>query len=100
MGWGARHMLGCEVLARTVAEIAVLPQLESDERDAYDRLLGEAMHGYATLLARQDVVEASWRLVDPLLDTHMSPDIYEKGTWGPASADQLTRTVGGWSNPQ
>ncbi|MEP6764445.1 MAG: glucose-6-phosphate dehydrogenase [Gemmatimonadaceae bacterium] len=89
-----------EGMAGQVQELSVVRHHEADEMDAYERLLGDAMHGDATLFARQDAVEAAWRLVDPLLETHMAPDNYEKGTWGPASADQLTRTVGGWSNPQ
>jgi glucose-6-phosphate 1-dehydrogenase len=37
----------------------------ADEMDAYERVLGDAMAGDATLFARQDYVEA-WRIVDPL----------------------------------
>ncbi|MEP6780245.1 MAG: glucose-6-phosphate dehydrogenase [Gemmatimonadaceae bacterium] len=89
-----------EGMAGQVSELSVVRHHESDEMDAYERLLGDAMHGDATLFARQDAVEAAWGLVDPLLETNMTPDAYEKGTWGPTSADGLTRTVGGWSNPQ
>jgi glucose-6-phosphate 1-dehydrogenase len=39
----------------------------SDEMDAYERLLGDAMDGDATLFARQDAVEAAWSIVGPLL---------------------------------
>ena len=35
--------------------------------DAYERLLGDAMKGDATLFAREDYVEAAWRIVDPVL---------------------------------
>lgn len=89
-----------EGMAGQMAELAVVRRQESDEMDAYERLLGDAMHGDATLFARQDVVEAAWRLVDPLLDDPIIPEVYKKGSWGPEAADQLTRSVGGWNNPQ
>lgn len=89
-----------EGMAGEMAELSVVRRHEADEMDAYERLLGDAMQGDATLFARQDAVEAAWRLVDPLLDDPVVPDEYAKGTWGPQSADRLTRTVGGWNNPQ
>ncbi|MGV3710859.1 MAG: glucose-6-phosphate dehydrogenase [Gemmatimonas sp.] len=89
-----------EGMAGQLSELSVVRRHETDEMDAYERLLGDAMNGDATLFARQDAVEAAWKLVDPLLQEPMIPDAYEKGTWGPASADRLTRAVGGWNNPQ
>ncbi|MEO7997685.1 MAG: glucose-6-phosphate dehydrogenase [Gemmatimonadaceae bacterium] len=89
-----------EGMAGQFSELSVVKHHEADEMDAYERLLGDAMHGDATLFARQDAVEAAWRLVDPLLDDPVIPDPYEKGSWGPESADRLTRNVGGWNNPQ
>ena len=38
-----------------------------DEMDAYERVLGDAMAGDATLFAREDYVEEAWRIVDPVL---------------------------------
>jgi glucose-6-phosphate 1-dehydrogenase len=56
---------------------------------AYERLLGDAMAGDATLFARQDVVEAAWAIVDPVL-THAGPlAFYDSGSWGPPEADRL-----------
>jgi glucose-6-phosphate 1-dehydrogenase len=73
------------------------PQEGGDERmDAYERLLGDAMHGDATLFARQDVVEAAWAIVDPMLHENASPIFYQPGSWGPAEADILVSKVGGW----
>jgi glucose-6-phosphate 1-dehydrogenase len=89
-----------EGMAGQMSELSVVRHHESDEMDAYERLLGDAMHGDATLFARQDVVEAAWRIVEPLLNDPIIPEEYEPGSWGPASAEQLTRTVGGWTNPQ
>ena len=89
-----------EGMAGQLAELSVVRRHEADEMDAYERLLGDAMNGDATLFARQDAVDAAWKLVDPLLDLPVVPDVYEKGTWGPVAAERLTTAVGGWNNPQ
>jgi glucose-6-phosphate 1-dehydrogenase len=67
--------------------------------DAYERLLGDAMQGDATLFARQDVVEAAWAIVQPILDTPRRPIEYPPGEWGPSEADRLVQDVGGWNTP-
>jgi glucose-6-phosphate 1-dehydrogenase len=66
----------------------------------YERLLGDAIAGDATLFARQDVVEAAWAIVDPLLQDPGGLFDYEPGSWGPPQADQLVTDVGGWNTPQ
>ena len=81
-------------------ELSVTRQKTADEMDAYERLLGDAMEGDATLFARQDAVEAAWRIVDPLLKTPQRPIPYAPGSWGPPEAELLTREVGGWFDPQ
>lgn len=57
--------------------------------DAYERLIGDALEGDARHFARQDGVEASWRIVEPILDLAGAPDIYPLGSWGPATADAI-----------
>ncbi|HEY4184310.1 MAG TPA: glucose-6-phosphate dehydrogenase [Polyangia bacterium] len=77
------------------------PEQGKDGRmDAYERLLGDAMAGDATLFARQDVVEAAWAIVDPILYEAGPLYEYEPGTWGPAEADKLVEEVGGWNTPE
>jgi glucose-6-phosphate 1-dehydrogenase len=66
----------------------------------YERLLGDAMAGDATLFARQDVVEAAWAIVDPLQATVVPAHEYEPGSWGPREADALAADVGGWNTPR
>jgi glucose-6-phosphate 1-dehydrogenase len=66
-------------------------------RGDYERLLGDAMVGDATLFAREDVVEAAWAIVDPILETSSPVYEYEPGTWGPPQADRLPAEVGGWN---
>ena len=88
-----------EGMVGQATELAVARMKSSDEMDAYERLLGDAMDGDATLFARQDAVEAAWALVDPLLQAGEAPARYAPGSWGPAAADELTRSVGGWATP-
>ena len=57
--------------------------------DAYERLLGDAIAGDATLFARQDVVEAAWAIVDPVIHGPSPMYDYEPGSWGPPQADEL-----------
>jgi len=74
------------------------PEQGRDGRlEAYERLLGDAMAGDGTLFARQDVVEAAWGIVEPVLGGDTSPFEYEPGTWGPPHADQLVAEIGGWN---
>ena len=77
------------------------PQQGQDGRMGdYERLLGDAMAGDATLFARQDVVEAAWAIVDPVIHGPSQMFEYEPGSWGPPQADRLVADVGGWHTPQ
>jgi glucose-6-phosphate 1-dehydrogenase len=71
-----------------------------DEMGPYERLLGEAMEGDATLFARQDYVEEAWRIVDPILGNATPHFEYEPHTWGPPEANQVIADVAGWHNPK
>ena len=66
--------------------------------DAYERVLGDAMAGDATLFAREDYVEEAWRIVDPLLKRSTPVYSYEPQTWGPNEMERVT-PIGGWQNP-
>ena len=66
---------------------------------AYEVLLNAAMHGDSSHFARQDALEETWRVVQPLIDDPGSVEAYEKGTWGPSAADDLVRRYGGWRDP-
>lgn len=70
-----------------------------DEMDPYERLLGDAVKGDATFFAREDGVEAAWRVVEPILGTMTPLYEYEPNTWGPIEADRVIGE-GGWHNPQ
>jgi glucose-6-phosphate 1-dehydrogenase len=71
----------------------------ADEMDAYERVLGDAMHGDATLFAREDYVEEAWRIVDPVLKAGTPVYEYAPGTWGPKEVDASVSPPGGWQNP-
>ena len=62
----------------------------------YERLLGDAMMGDATLFARQDLVETAWSLVEPALHADIVSHEYEPGSWGPAEADRFVSGMRGW----
>jgi glucose-6-phosphate 1-dehydrogenase len=71
----------------------------ADEMDAYEKLLGDAMAGDATLFAREDYVEEAWRIVDPVLKANTRVYEYEPGAWGPPEVDEQVVPVGGWHQP-
>jgi len=90
---GARE----EIVAQPTEMVASrLPR--AGEMDAYERVLGAAMDGDATLFARQDYVEEAWRIVDPALAANTPVHPYEPNTWGPGEVVQLT-PPGGWHDP-
>ena len=80
---------------------AELTAVEKDkaQESPYERLLTDAMHGDKLLFVREDVVEAAWSVVDPVLNNVVRLDTYNPGTWGPEGADRLAADVGGWRNP-
>jgi glucose-6-phosphate 1-dehydrogenase len=70
-----------------------------DKQAPYERLLGDALHGEASLFVREDSVEAAWRVVSPVLGNVTPIYEYAPNTWGPPEADQLIARGGGWRNP-
>jgi len=65
----------------------------------YERLLGDAMRGNSEQFSRQDLVEAQWRIVGPVLGYNTPFYSYEPGTWGPEEARQLIGNDGPWMDP-
>ncbi|NEX22359.1 glucose-6-phosphate dehydrogenase [Thiorhodococcus mannitoliphagus] len=87
-----------ETMTGSVRELAGEPTPISDEKDAYERVLTDAMAGDATLFAREDYVEEAWRIVDPVLSSMTPVYDYAVGTWGPTEADGIA-PAGGWHDP-
>jgi glucose-6-phosphate 1-dehydrogenase len=96
---GANAIAPGEENRSQVAEIMATRLPRADEMDAYERVLGDAMLGDATLFAREDYVEEAWRIVDPVLKAGTAVYEYEPGTWGPKEADAGISPPGGWQNP-
>jgi glucose-6-phosphate 1-dehydrogenase len=57
--------------------------------EAYERLLHDAMEGDHTLFTREDAVERSWEIVEPILAHRGTIHLYAPGSWGPTEAGQL-----------
>src|SRR5262245_55720339 len=100
---GARAKRPGEGMAGRPVELSVVEQPEQGANRRmgdYERLLGDAIAGDATLFARQDVVEAAWAIVDPVIHGPSPMFEYEPGSWGPPQADKLVADIGGWNTPQ
>ncbi len=65
----------------------------------YEVLLHAAMIGDSTHFTRQDNVEETWRIMQPLLDHAPPVHSYAPGSWGPAEGDQMAKPFGGWHGP-
>ena len=70
-----------------------------DEMSPYERLLGDALRGDQSLFAREDTIEAQWKIVEQVLGNATPVHEYEPNTWGPAEADSMIEGPGGWEDP-
>jgi glucose-6-phosphate 1-dehydrogenase len=96
---GARAKRAGDVMAGESVELMVRNQ-RADEMGAYERLIGDALRGDANLFAREDGVEAAWRIVEPILGDDSTPIYeYEQGTWGPQEANYVLLGNARWYDP-
>jgi len=65
----------------------------------YEVLLHAAMSGDSSHFSRQDALEETWRVVQPLIEEPPPVEIYEKGSWGPKTTDDLVRGYDDWHDP-
>jgi glucose-6-phosphate 1-dehydrogenase len=65
----------------------------------YEVLLHAAMIGDATRFTRQDGVEETWRVMQPLLDSPPPVQPYAPGTWGPEDCNALLGEHARWHGP-
>jgi glucose-6-phosphate 1-dehydrogenase len=77
------------------AELLASRHPGANEKDAYERVLTDAMAGVRSLFAREDYVEEAWRIVDPLLGADLPVHLYAPGSWGPSA---MLAPPGGWLN--
>ena len=99
IGLGVRSKLAGEAMTGRDVEL-LATSCEPEGMLPYARLLGDAMKGDALLFAREDAIEAQWRIVDGILDEAMPVHVYDRGTWGPAEADRIIACSGGWHRPR
>ncbi len=95
---GARVKIPGEAMVGEAVEL-VARRCPGDEMMPYERLLGDATQGDASLFARYDSIEAAWRTVAPILGDAVPLQEYEPQSWGPAEAGQIIASDGGWHNP-
>lgn len=88
------RLLGC------MTELCVDSDCGMENLLPYEELLQDAMRGNQTWFAREDYVEESWRILDPVLKGGLVPLTYKPGTWGPPNATPAVTPPGGWVNPQ
>jgi glucose-6-phosphate 1-dehydrogenase len=88
-----------EVSTRTVDLSLIFSEELGEAPEPYERLLGQALQGDARLFTREDGVEQTWRIVQPLLDAPPPVEPYTPGSWGPASAGKLLAGYPDWRNP-
>jgi glucose-6-phosphate 1-dehydrogenase len=72
---------------------------QGDEMKPYERLLGDALRGDRTLFGSEAGVEASWRVVDPILDSDGPVYEYDCGSRGPVETERMATGAGGWVEP-
>jgi glucose-6-phosphate 1-dehydrogenase len=99
IGLGVRVKLPGERMAGNDVELILSDRTEV-ELPPYQRLLGDAFKGDNELFAREDFIDAQWRIVDPILDNVAPLYPYEPRTWGPAEVDRLIASDGPWINPK
>jgi len=100
VAFGMLIMAQGEDMSSVLSEIQGNPTPFPNEKDAYERVLTDAMAGDPTHFARQDYVEEAWKIVDDYLKTDYPVFEYEPGNWGPDQVDELIVPPGGWNNPQ
>src|SRR5215472_2190165 len=74
-------------------------EMPAGEMRTYDRLIGAALSGERWLFARQDTIEAAWRVVDPILGNAVPLHPYPRDSWGPKEADDLLPDGVPWHDP-
>jgi glucose-6-phosphate 1-dehydrogenase len=97
---GANVIAPGEETQSQIAEMLGTQHPHAEEMDAYERVLGDAMQGDATLFAREDYVEEAWRIVDPVLKAGTPVHEYEPGTWGPKEVEAHVAPPDGWHDPK
>lgn len=99
IAFGMLIMAPGEDMTSVLSEVQGNPTPFPNEKEAYERVLTDAMAGDPTHFARQDYVEEAWKIVDDYLALDRQVFLYESGTWGPENTNQQIIPPGGWNNP-
>jgi len=94
---GARIKVSGEAFSGKPVEL-IAHEGRGDEILPYERLLGDALRGDASLFNREDAVDAAWLVFEPILGDAAPVHEYEAGSWGPKEADAIAADIGGWHN--
>ena len=86
-----------ECLVGEAAELS-LTRPASGRMKPYERLLGDALRGDASLYAEREAVERAWRVFDAALAATSPVHAYDENSWGPEEASRVA-PEGGWTNP-
>ena len=97
IGLGVRVKTPGERMVGRDVELEMRRQAAND-MPPYERLLGDAIKGNSELFARQDLIEAQWRIVEPILGNVTPLYSYKPGTWGPEEAQRLIGNDGPWAD--
>ncbi|MFL6427691.1 MAG: glucose-6-phosphate dehydrogenase [Acidobacteriaceae bacterium] len=99
IGLGAHVRVPGEIPRGTPVEMMATQHANPEDILPYEELLADAIVGNQARFARADYVEDAWRILDPLLKNLPPVHTYKSGTWGPAEAEKLMQSEGGWQNP-
>jgi glucose-6-phosphate 1-dehydrogenase len=89
---------GADALRQVHLDLRFVEQL-GEQPEPYERLLGDALRGDRSRFADEEMVEQTWRIVEPLIREPAELRSYEKGSWGPDAANRLVDGHGGWRTP-
>ena len=96
---GARVKRPGETMVGDAVELVARHSVAGD-KSPYERLLGDAIRGDASLFTNDDGVEAAWRVVNPIVIGAAPVAEYEPGTWGPAASRAIVASQKGWHDPK
>jgi glucose-6-phosphate 1-dehydrogenase len=96
---GVRVKQPGEMMVGTDVEL-LLATKQPDFVPPYERLLGDAIEGVGDMFGRQDIIDAQWRVLDPILNAQTPLYTYKPGSWGPVESEQLIRPDGPWRDPK
>jgi glucose-6-phosphate 1-dehydrogenase len=96
---GARVKRPGEEMVGDAVELVARHSVAAD-KSPYERLLGDAIRGDASLFTNDDGVEAAWRVVNPIVTGAAPVAEYEPGTWGPAPSRLIVTSQEGWHDPK